>query len=426
MVGKKVKMSSHIPQNAEIAEFEIPGSVPPDSGHTVTDEVLGRDHLRSLKELQHQMLVEGRQVLDLSMVNPDLPPPRAVLDRLLESVTKNQNHRYAVSRGVRRLREAFAGKYATRFGVNLDPESEVCVCLGSKDATYHALKSLIHVGDGVVVSCPSYPAHVSSITLAGGNVVRWSYSLDIQEATRSLGECLARSKAKVLLLNFPSNPVGSVVSLEWWSAVADVCAQYGTAIINDFVYGEMCFSGEAATSVLRVRERGVRCVEVYSLSKAYNVPGWRVGALVGDAEIVQAVARWKSHSDYGLFLPLQYAAAVALSSPQDLARPTVQAYDRRIRVLSEGLRALGWTVEQPQAGACVWAKYPKALLSACSDGQSASPSVRVAEGLLKRTGVLVSPGVVFGATCEEYVRFSAVVTEERMREVIGALRLMKV
>lgn len=419
-------MSSHTPQSAEVSEFEIPASVLADSGHSVADEVLGRDYLRPLKELQHQMLVEGRQVLDLSMVNPDLPPPRAVLDRLLESVTKNQNHRYAVSRGVRRLREAFASKYATRFGVTLDPESEVCVCLGSKDATYHALKSLIHVGDSVVVSCPSYPAHVSSVTLAGGKVVRWSYSLDVQEAVRSLSDTLSRSKAKVLLLNFPSNPGGSVVSLEWWNAIADVCARFGTAIINDFVYGEMCFSGEAATSALRVRERGVRCVEVYSLSKAYNVPGWRVGALVGDSEIVQAVARWKSHSDYGLFLPLQYAAAVALSAPQDLARPTVQAYERRIRVLSDGLRAMGWTVESPQAGACVWAKYPKVLLDECREGSSSSPSVRVAEGLLKKTGVLVAPGVVFGAACEEYVRFSAVVTEERMREVVGALRQIRV
>lgn len=419
-------MSSFTPQSAEVSEFDIPSGVIQEAGQTVADEVLGRDHLRSLKDLQHQMLIDGRQVLDLSMVNPDLPPPRAVLDRLLESVTKNQNHRYAVSRGVRRLREAFASKYSTRFGVTLDPENEVCVCLGSKDATYHALKSLIHVGDAVVVSCPSYPAHVSSVTLAGGKVVRWNYSLTVEEAARSLEDCLSRSKAKVLLLNFPSNPVGSVVSQEWWSAIADVCVRYGTAVINDFVYGEMCFSGQAATSALRVREKGVRCVEVYSLSKAYNVPGWRVGALVGDSEIVQAVARWKSHSDYGLFLPLQYAAAVALSSPQDLVRSTVQAYERRIRVLSEGLKSLGWTVEAPQAGACVWAKYPKDLLNVCVGGSSSSPSVRIAEGLLKKTGVLVSPGVVFGAACEEYVRFSAVVTEERMREVVGALRQIRV
>jgi alanine-synthesizing transaminase len=164
-------------------------------------------------------------------------------------------------------------------------------------------------------------------------------------------------------------------------------------------------------------------VEVYSLSKAYNVPGWRVGALVGDTQTVQAVARWKSHSDYGLFLPLQYAASVALTAPQDLVRPTVMAYDRRLRVLATGLRKLGWDVQEPQAGACLWARYPEGLVTA-GDG-SASASVRVANELLAKSGVLVTPGIVFGEAWDGYVRFSAVVTEERMREVVSALSQLR-
>jgi len=163
----------------------------------------------------------------------------------------------------------------------------------------------------------------------------------------------------------------------------------------------------------------VRCVEVYSLSKAYNVPGWRVGALVGDAQIVQAVARWKSHSDYGLFLPLQYAASVALTTPQDLVRPTVMAYDRRLRVLGAGLKKLGWDVQVPEAGACLWARYPTSIVPVGEN--AASASVRVANVLLAKTGVLVTPGIVFGDAWDGYVRFSAVVTEERMREVVSAL-----
>lgn len=383
------------------------------------DSVFGRDHLQSLKEIQREMLMAGRGVFDLSMVNPDLAPPRPVLDRLLESVTKTQNHRYAVSRGVRRLREAFAAKYGNRFGTNVNPETEVCVCLGSKDATYHALKSLIKHGDRVVVSAPSYPAHVSGIALAGGTPVFWKYSTDAEKSDVSLDTLLSKTGAKVLLLNFPSNPAGVVVASEWWDSIARICKKHEASIINDFVYGEMCFSGHSAVSALRVREHGVRCVEVYSLSKAYNVPGWRVGALLGSEEIVQGVARFKSHSDYGLFLPLQYAAAVALTSTTDLVRPTVTAYERRLRVLSSGLRQLGWDVEEPRAGACVWAAYPRSLdpVSAV-----ASKSVAVAAELLERTGVLVTPGIVFGQEYDSHVRFSAVVTEERMREVVDALK----
>ena len=417
-LAEEFHMSSNILPTSEVVELEVSSTT---SGGTrgVVESVFGRDYLRALKTLQHQMLVEGKQVFDLSMVNPDLAPPRAVLDRLLESVTKPLNHRYAVSRGVRRLREAFAAKYCSRFGITLNPETEICVCLGSKDATYHAIKSLITVGDAVVVSSPSYPAHVSSVTLAGGVVVPWACGVEPHEAAASLDRLLATSRARVVLLNFPSNPAGVVVSEEWWMAIADVCWRYGAAIINDFVYGEMCFSGQPAASALKVRERGVRCVEVYSLSKAYNVPGWRVGALVGDTQTVQAVARWKSHSDYGLFLPLQYAASVALTAPQELVRPTVMAYDRRIRVLATGLRTLGWEVQDPQAGACLWARYPASIVPV-EDGV-ASASVRVASELLARTGVLVTPGVVFGEVWDGFVRFSAVVTEERMREVVAAL-----
>jgi alanine-synthesizing transaminase len=415
--------STNVLAKSESSELDLVKTQEPAAASAGMESVFGRDHLRTLKLLQHQMLLEGKQVFDLSMVNPDLSPPRAVLDRLLESVTKPQNHRYAVSRGIRRLREAFASKYASRFGLSLNPDTEVCVCLGSKDATYHALKSLITQGDAVVVSSPSYPAHVSSITLAGGVVTPWEYSTDPSEAAASLDRLLASCRARVVLLNFPSNPAGVVVSEEWWSAIADVCWRHSAAIINDFVYGEMCFLGDSAVSALRARERGVRCVEVYSLSKAYNVPGWRVGALVGDSQIVQAVARWKSHSDYGLFLPLQYAASVALTSSTDLVRPTVMSYERRLKVLSSGLRKLGWEVQEPEAGACLWARYPATIVP---EGDSAkSLSVRVASEVLRTTGVLVTPGIVFGDPWDGYVRFSAVVTEERMREVVAALARMR-
>jgi len=394
--------------------------VSPDAEQSSVDQLLSHDYLRPLKELQHRRLLEGKPVLDLSMVNPDLAPPRAVIDRLLESVGKPSAHRYSVSRGVRRLREAFADKYLSKFGVSLDPESEVCVCLGSKDATFHALRVLTHPGESVVVSAPAYPAHLSAVALVGGVVREWRPLPDPLLAAKSLARMLDESQARVALLNFPSNPAGAVVSAEWWTEVGRVCAQRGVAIINDFVYGEMCFDRKPAASALAAREQGARCVEVYSLSKAYNVPGWRVGALVGDDRIVKAISRLKSHADYGLFLPLQYAASVALTSKQDLVEPTTVAYERRLRVLVSGLSRLGWEVSEPKAGACVWARFPAAL-AAAAKGDSSFVSVRVAEHLLDRAGVVVAPGCVFGESFDEHVRFAAVSSEERMREVVSSL-----
>lgn len=378
--------------------------------HTALDE---------LRSIQHSRVLDGLTVWDLSMVNPDLPPPRLVLDRLLESVTKPTNHRYAVSRGVRRLREGFAVKYSDTFGIKLDPETQVCVCLGSKDATFHALRALVEPGDAVVVAMPWYPAHPSAVALAGAQTIPWRLVEEPELAAQSLATVLERSGARIVLLNIPSNPAGVVVSEAWWRAVGAVCVQHGATIINDFVYGEMCFSGKPAVSALCAAGVGARCVEVYSLSKAYNLPGWRVGALVGDAEIVGAVSRLKSHSDYGLFLPLQYAAAVALTCTEDIVRPTVATYERRLKVLGSGIQRVGWSVAQPQAGACLWARYPAELATRVEG--TGSRSIAVARHLLATTGVVVTPGIVFGEEFDDYIRFAAVTTEERLRDVVRML-----
>jgi len=385
------------------------------------EQLLGHDYLQPLKALQHALLLEGRAVVDLSMVNPDLTPPRVVLDRLLEWVTKPSNHRYAVSRGIRRLREAFCSKYATRFGIALEPETEVCVCLGSKDATFQTLRSLVQVGDSVIVGAPAYPAHLSAVSLVGGRYVPWIYPHDPEAAAQSLSELMRSCSPKVLVLNLPANPTGAVVHADWWKAVGKACQSFNVTVVNDFVYGEMCFSGDAAPSALVSRTSGAQCVEVYSLSKAYNVPGWRVGAILGDKDIVRGVSRLKSHSDYGLFLPLQYAAAVALTATEDLVRPTASTYQRRLRVLSVGLKGLGWEIIEPRAGASLWCRYPQYLQA--SSGVSEEPrSVAVAERLLREAAVLVTPGVVFGPQFDDFVRFAAVAPEERMRDVVSALR----
>jgi alanine-synthesizing transaminase len=379
--------------------------------------------LEELRSIQHRRVVDGQAVWDLSMVNPDMAPPRVVLDRLLESVTKGTNHRYAVSRGVRRLRDAFAFKYSTRFEISLNPETQVCVCLGSKDATFHALRVLVKAGDSVVVAAPSYPAHPSAIALAGATAIPWHVSPDPSEASQKLSTLLMASRARVVLLNFPSNPAGALVDRDWWREIGRVCAAHDAVVINDFVYGEMTFSGVPAASALHARQSGARCVEVYSLSKAYSVPGWRVGALVGDAEVVEAVSRMKSYADYGLFLPLQYAATVALSTTEDIVRPTAHVYERRLKVLTTGLQELGWKLKAPKAGACLWAEYPRELAADVAIGESRSLSV--ATTLLRECGVVVTPGVVFGEDYDAFVRFAAVTTEERLREVVKMIGAQK-
>lgn len=378
------------------------------------------DLLAPLRECQATLVREGLPIINLSMVNPDVAPPRPVLDRLLESVTKMTMHRYAVSRGIRRLREAFALKYVRAFGVTLDPETQVCACLGSKDATFHALRAVVKSGDRVVVGSPAYPAHLAAVALAGGQRVPWMPESEPQAAAKSLHTVLQSSGARVVLLNMPSNPSGMVVSKEWWAAIGTVCAGFGAVVINDFVYGEMCFSGVPAPSALSMTEQGVTCVEVFSLSKSHNIPGWRVGALLGDAKVLSVVARLKAHSDYGLFLPLQHAAAFALTTTEDLVRPTVSTYERRIRVLSAGLQRMGWQVAEAKAGACVWARFPREVALMATPGIG-SVSVGVAHALLKKHAVLVSPGVVFGDAFDDHIRFAAVVSEEKIRDVLCVL-----
>ena len=372
-----------------------------------------------LKDLQKEKVSRGEQVLDLSMVNPDLQPPRMVMDRLLEFVTKGSNHRYAVSRGVRRLRDGFATKYARTFSQELDADREVCVCLGSKDGIFNVLRYVLASGDRVIVSSPCYSAHRSAVELVGGQVVPWQLFGESVQDEHALDSLCREHAPKVLLLNLPANPTGLVVDTEWWERVAKICARYGVLLVNDFVYGEMCFSGEPATSGLVGRQFGATCVEVYSLSKAYNVPGWRVGALLGDSSIISGVARLKSQADYGLFLPLQYAASLALLSEEDLVSDTVKTYERRLRLLMAGLEGEGIEITTPSAGACLWIKFDNDLPQAEAP---MSRSTSFAAGLLEAHNLVVTPGVIFGSEYDSFVRLAAVRSDEYLREAAQRLR----
>ncbi|MBN8549923.1 MAG: aminotransferase class I/II-fold pyridoxal phosphate-dependent enzyme [Deltaproteobacteria bacterium] len=373
---------------------------------------LQEDRLKELQSIKQRIGTNGGEIFDVSMFNPDLAPQRVLLDKLVEASLKPQNHRYSVSRGIRRLRDAFAGKYQTRFGAALNPESEICVTMGTKDAVLDTLTCLASPGKRVLFGAPTYPAHLSAARLAGLSTSFFDISDDEDRMLASIAEKLRSEAIAALVLNFPNNPTGVRVGPSFYSKLAALVRGSGVFVLNDFVYGEMSFDGEA-TSLLAESSLREQSAEVYSLSKAYSVPGWRVAALCGSARLVHQVTRLKAHVDYGIFLPIQAAASFALSTKEDLVKPLAAQYNNRCSTLAGGLRRLGWTVANPRAGACVWAKAPEPL--------AAGGSLRLAKELLSDAGVLAMPGLLFGERFDGYLRFAAVIPEERIRQALEQL-----
>ena len=385
--------------------------------HLAAQEFLRLDPLEALRALKLERLERGEEIADLSMLNPDMAPPRFLLDKLMEASAKPFNHRYAVSRGVRRLRDGFAEKYQARFGVTLSAEREVCATLGTKDAVLQALRVLTSPGDKILCVTPVYPAYRGVASLQGLEL----HTVNVEETVsgeegrntedllaQRIAEAVLRLTPKVVLLNFPNNPTGMVVSRSFWVRVIEAARSVGTVVLNDFVYGELLHAGGAGASALAAGDSKQGLIESYSLSKAYNVPGWRVGALIGDAAIVEAVGRLKSHVDYGIFLPVQLAAACALEARENLTMSTAAEYRARAQVLISGLRRCGFLVNEPAAGGSVWAKAPAAGVGPKGMG--------VPEALLARAGILAAPGILYGPEWSGHVRFALVLPVERLRD----------
>jgi len=377
-----------------------------------SQEWLSTDLLAPLNELKLALLEEGRELLDLGMINPDLPPPRILMDKLLEASVKPANHRYAVSRGVRRLREAFALRYGARFGVALDPESEICVTMGTKDAISSTLRTFGHPGDTVLLGAPAYPAHVAAVRLAGMVPAFYPTAGNEAEVLAAVGEQVARSRPRILLLNYPANPTGRLASRRFIAGIGAIAREFDLLVVNDFVYGDLVHDRTAAASFLAEPGLSGRVLEVMSLSKAWSIPGWRIGALAGSSELVRPVSRFKSHHDYGVFLPLQLAAAAALSASPGEPGPLAGVYQARAGILCDGLARLGWEVVRPAAGASVWAKPPRGAVGG---------SVQFARELLQTHGIMVMPGAVFGAQFDDCVRFALVAPEQTLRSVLERL-----
>ncbi|MEO1198849.1 MAG: LL-diaminopimelate aminotransferase, partial [Pseudomonadota bacterium] len=348
-------------------------------------------------------------IIDFGMGNPDQPTPRHIVDMLIEAVQNPRTHRYSNSRGIPGLRRALAGYYDRRFGVALDPESEVVVTLGSKEGLANLAQAITSPGDIILVPNPSYPIHMFGFIIAGAAV----RSIPIGQGGDFL-ELLERSvrhsvpRPTALVLNYPSNPTAETVDLDFYRRVVGFCRENGIYIMSDLAYSEIYFDGNPPPSILQVPDARDIAVEFTSLSKSYNMPGWRIGFAAGNARLCAALARVKSYLDYGAFTPIQVAATAALNGPQHCVTDIRTLYRERRDTLIDGLAAAGWDVPSPEATMFAWAPIPKPFADL--------GSLEFSKLLLKHAKVAVSPGIGFGEYGDGHVRLGLVENRQRIRQ----------
>ena len=357
----------------------------------------------------------GHDIIDFGMGNPDNPTPRHVVEKLIEAVQNPRTHRYSNSRGIPGLRRAFAAYYHRRFGVEIDPEREAIVTLGSKEGFANLAMAITSPGDVVLVPNPSYPIHAYGFIIAGGALRHVpvgpgiDFLAEIERAARySVPPPLA------VILNFPANPTAHTVDLAFYEQVVDFCRRRGIYIVSDLAYAEIYFDDNPPPSILQIPGAKDIAVEFTSLSKSYSMPGWRVGFAAGNARLIEALARVKSYLDYGAFTPVQVAAAAALNGPQDCLDEVRALYKRRRDILIESFTAAGWQIPPPAATMFAWAPIPPRF--------SNSGSLEFSKLLLSEAGVAVSPGVGFGEYGEGHVRIALVENGHRIRQAARGVR----
>lgn len=370
-------------------------------------------------ELKAAARKRGEDIIDFGMGNPDGATPKAIVDKLIEAAQKTQTHRYSLSRGIPRLRRAISNWYKTRYNVEIDPETEAIVTIGSKEGIAHLCLALLDDADTVAVPNPSYPIHIFGPVIAGSQVQSINVAdADADEVLARLEDELPRMdpRPKVLILNFPSNPTAQCVDLPFFERVVALCRELGIYIVHDLAYADIVFDGYRAPSILEVPGAKEIAVEFFTLSKSYNMPGWRVGFMVGNKKLVAALGRIKSYFDYGTFTPIQVASIAALEGPQDCVKEICDNYKARRDVLVPGLNKLGWPVELPKATMFAWAKLPEQYRKL--------GSIEFSKKLLQEAKVAVSPGVGFGEHGDGYVRFSLIENEERTRQALRGIKQM--
>ena len=368
-----------------------------------------------VQSLKLEARQRGEDIIDFGMGNPDQPTPPHIVDKLIEASKKAKNHRYSASRGITKLRHAITGWYKRNYDVELDPETEAIVTIGSKEGLAHLALATIGPGDVVLTPTPTYPIHMYSFIIAGGEVRGIELRQDsdfFDDLLRVYRQTLPRPR--ILVINFPHNPTTAVVDLEFFKKIVAFAKEHDVIVIHDLAYADIAFDGYKAPSFLQVPEAKDVGVEFYTLSKAYNMPGWRVGFCVGNREVVGALAKLKSYLDYGIFQPIQIASTVALNGPQDCVKEVVQRYQNRRNVLVNGLNRIGWPVALPRATMFVWARIP--------DPFRHMGSLEFSKLLLREAKVAVSPGLGFGEGGDEFVRFALVENEHRTRQALRGIR----
>jgi alanine-synthesizing transaminase len=370
-------------------------------------------------ELKAAARKRGEDIIDFGMGNPDGATPKFIVDKLIEAAQKTRTHRYSLSKGIPRLRKAICDWYKRRYDVDLNPDTEAIVTIGSKEGIAHLCLAVLDDNDTVAVPNPSYPIHIFGPVIAGSRVQ--SIPMDGTDQATLLAKLeydLPRMepRPKLLILNFPANPTAACVDLSFFERLVPLCKELGIYIIHDLAYADITFDGYVAPSIMQVPGAKDIAVEFFTLSKSYNMPGWRVGFMVGSPKLVGALGRIKSYFDYGTFAPIQIASIAALDGPQDCVAEITGIYKDRRDVLVPGLNKLGWSVDLPKATMFAWAKIPEQFGN--------MGSIDFSKKLLAEAKVAVSPGVGFGDHGDGYVRFSLIENEERTRQALRGIKQM--
>ncbi len=368
-------------------------------------------------ELKMAARRRGEDIIDMSMGNPDGPTPKHIVDKLIEVAQRPDTHGYSVSKGIPRLRKAITDWYDRRYGVRFDPDSEAIVTIGSKEGLAHLMLATLDRGDTVLVPNPSYPIHIYGAVIAGANIrsVPMTPGLDFfDEIERAVRESIP--KPKMMILGFPSNPTAQCVELSFFERIIALAKEHDILVVHDLAYADITFDGYVAPSIMQVEGARDVAVEFFTMSKSYNMAGWRIGFMVGNRELVNALARIKSYHDYGTFTPVQVAAIAALDGPQDGVSEVVEMYRNRRDVLAKGLHEAGWPVDIPKASMYIWAKIP--------DAYRHLGSLEFAKRLLADAKVAVSPGIGFGDYGDDYVRFALIENEQRIRQAVRGIKDM--
>lgn len=368
-----------------------------------------------VNQLKMELRHAEKDIIDFGMGNPDQPTPQHIVDKLCEAAQDGRNHRYSVSRGIDGLRKAVCAWYKRKFDVELDPESEAIVTIGSKEGLAHLAVAITSPGDLILSPNPAYPIHPYGFIIAGADIRHVpmgpdrDYFADIEKAVKD-----SWPRPKIIIVNFPSNPTAQVVDLGFYEKLVAFARENDLMIISDIAYAEITFDDYECPSILQVPGAKEVAVEFYSLSKTYNMPGWRIGFMVGNPEIVAALAKIKSYLDYGMFQPLQIAACAALNGPQDCVEEIRSMYQSRRDVLMKGLHAMGWNAEIPKATMFVWAEIP--------DEFKTMGSLEFSKKMLIEAGVAMAPGIGFGEYGDEHVRIALIENEHRTRQALRGIK----